>query len=330
GNLDAPEQFGFLHNQVTPFFIRSLRSESLYAWHIIPIALYYKHELDLRNERPGLVVDVTTRVTFKLLRDDPSSLLVIHFHGAGGNVGSGYRCSNYRVLSAGLPDNIHVLTFDYRGFGRSTGFPSEQGIILDALAVVSWAMTVAQVPAKRILICGQSLGTAVSVAVAEHFVLQDPPVVFAGQILTASLIDASTLASTYSIAGLIPILRPMTMFPTFFRSLQLCIGDKWSSKNCIRSYIRACETGDLHYRITFLHAEDDCDIPWRHTSVLFWHAVLEWEKSTSQINLGSGGSIMEWRTDKGIIREEILKHGLHDAIMNHSTVALAVYRSFGY
>ncbi|KAK5676984.1 hypothetical protein LTR17_027728, partial [Elasticomyces elasticus] len=144
GNLDAPEQFGFLHNQVTPFFIRSLRSESLYAWHIIPIALYYKHELDLRNERPGLVVDVTTRVTFKLLRDDPSSLLVIHFHGAGGNVGSGYRCSNYRVLSAGLPDNIHVLTFDYRGFGRSTGFPSEQGIILDALAVVSWAMTVAQ------------------------------------------------------------------------------------------------------------------------------------------------------------------------------------------
>jgi abhydrolase domain-containing protein 12 len=38
-DLDTPEIFGFLHNQVTPFSIES-DSGTLYAWHILPIELY--------------------------------------------------------------------------------------------------------------------------------------------------------------------------------------------------------------------------------------------------------------------------------------------------
>jgi abhydrolase domain-containing protein 12 len=67
-----------------------------------------------------------------------------------------------------------VLTFDYRGFGRSSGTPTENGILLGALAVVDWpdwAVNVAGIPPSRILIFGQSLGTAVSIATCKHFVL---------------------------------------------------------------------------------------------------------------------------------------------------------------
>lgn len=37
---------------------------------------------------------------------------------------------------------------------------------------------------------------------------------------------------------------------------------------------------------------------------------------------------MEWRTDNGVIREEILKTGLHDVVMGYPVVTMAVMRSF--
>jgi abhydrolase domain-containing protein 12 len=141
-DLDTPELFGFLHNQVTPFIIRSGGSVNLYAWHILPEEAYRKHESGLSAEPSGLVADFTDRLAFRLLRDDPDARLIIHMHGAGGTVASGYRTPNYKALSAGQPDKMHVLTFDYRGFGRTPGKPSERGLILDALAVVDWALNV--------------------------------------------------------------------------------------------------------------------------------------------------------------------------------------------
>ena len=110
-DLNVPELFGFLHNQVTPFNIISSDGETLYAWHILPIGLYRKNEEALIAEPSGFVLDVKSRLSFKLLREDPEARLVLHFHGAGGTVGSGYRTPNYRALSAGQPDKIHVLTF---------------------------------------------------------------------------------------------------------------------------------------------------------------------------------------------------------------------------
>lgn len=37
---------------------------------------------------------------------------------------------------------------------------------------------------------------------------------------------------------------------------------------------------------------------------------------------------MEWRTRNGVIREEILKTGLHDVIMGYPVITMAVMRSF--
>ena len=90
-DLNVPELFGFLRNQVSPFTLKSLDGEALYAWHILPIGLYRKHEEALIVEPSGLVLNITSRLSFKLLRDDPEARLVLHFHGAGGTVGSGYR-----------------------------------------------------------------------------------------------------------------------------------------------------------------------------------------------------------------------------------------------
>jgi len=37
---------------------------------------------------------------------------------------------------------------------------------------------------------------------------------------------------------------------------------------------------------------------------------------------------VEWRTQNGVIREEILKTGLHDAIMGYPVITMAVMRIF--
>ena len=337
-DVDVPETFGFLRGQVTPFSIQSSMGEPLYAWHILPIELYRQHESTLIAEPSGFAEDITSRFAFKLLRDDPEARLIIHMHGAGGTVGSGHRVPNYRALSAGQPNTTHVLTFDYRGFGRSRGTPSEPGLCLDATAVVDWALRVAGIRPSRIIIFGQSLGTAVSLAVSNHYALQSPPVVFARTILVAPFVDVATLVATYRVAGSIPILSPLAWFPLLFNYLSTFIVDKWPSKDRIAQYVRANEANGKQYQLILIHAEDDYDIPWHHTEMLFWHAVnatvplgigydeLNKMRSKSKTDLGAAGSVMEWRTKKGVIREEILKTGLHDVVMGNSVITMAVMR----
>lgn len=94
-DLDQPEQWGFLsrypsvdllscnhvdvrlENQVRPFKIRTPDGEDLYAWHILPIAVYAKREEDLILDPTGSNIDVTKTTAFRLLREDPESRLVI-------------------------------------------------------------------------------------------------------------------------------------------------------------------------------------------------------------------------------------------------------------
>ncbi|KAL9031125.1 MAG: hypothetical protein Q9196_000831 [Gyalolechia fulgens] len=339
-DLNVPESFGFLKNQVTPFTISSSDGGSLYAWHILPVDLYRQHESELAAEPSGFVSDVTSRVAFKLLRDDPNVRLVIHMHGAAGTVGSGYRVPNYRALSAAQPEKIHTITFDYRGFGYSAGTPSEAGLILDAISVVDWAINTVGIPPSRILIFGQSIGTAVGLATLEYYAEQSPSVAFAGTVLVAPFADVATLVATYSVAGTIPILSPLARFPGIFGYLSTFIHDTWSSNDRIARYVQANEKHGEKYRMTLIHAQDDWDIPWHHTETLFWRAVnatsargvtydeLQQTKQESKTDLGAAGSVMEWRTSNGTIREEILKTGLHDVIMGNPVISLAVMRIF--
>jgi hypothetical protein len=56
---------------------------------------------------------------------------VVYFHGNGGNL------SLWLPILAGVHGRgMNVLAFDYRGYGRSTGSPTEQGIYRDAEAVI--------------------------------------------------------------------------------------------------------------------------------------------------------------------------------------------------
>lgn len=59
-----------------------------------------------------------------------------------------------------------VLVYDYRGYGKSTGSPTELGCIADGLAAQQWLAERTGRLADEIVLMGRSLGGAVSVAVA--------------------------------------------------------------------------------------------------------------------------------------------------------------------
>ncbi|KAF2437591.1 alpha/beta-hydrolase [Karstenula rhodostoma CBS 690.94] len=344
-DVNIPEQWGFLRSQVTPFHLKTSDGETLHAWHVLPLDIYQQHESELIAEPAGLCQDIEKRLSFELLRDDPTAKLVIYFHGAAGTLGSGWRPQSYRALSAAVP-NLHVLAIDYRGYGSSSGWPSESGMLTDALSLAEFAMRIAGIPPERIVVFAQSLGTAVALSLSHKLALETPPTLFAGTVLVAPMADVETSTQTYKIAGTVPLLSPVAIYPPLLTFFNKFIVSKWPSKAKIADFIRHLDTVDRNgrknnYDITLIHAEDDWDMPWIHSEILFAHAVramhdnatfpkdfFEEEKVKKKKTLGAGGWVVEWYGENGVVREHIVKHGLHDRIMSYPVVSLAIARAF--
>jgi fermentation-respiration switch protein FrsA (DUF1100 family) len=58
---------------------------------------------------------------------------------------------------------LSLFAFDYRGYGESEGFPTEEGLYRDADAAYRYLRDTLNVPAERIVVFGHSLGSAVAV-----------------------------------------------------------------------------------------------------------------------------------------------------------------------
>ncbi len=84
-------------------------------------------------------------------------------HGNAGNII--HRLDNLRDLY-GI--GVSVFLFDYRGYGRSEGRPSEEALYEDALAAYDYLMTRRRIRPERIILFGRSLGGAVVGEVASH------------------------------------------------------------------------------------------------------------------------------------------------------------------
>jgi len=64
--------------------------------------------------------------------------------------------------------NQSVLIFDYPGFGRSEGYPSEAACYAAADAAYDWLVKIQHVSANRLIIFGKSLGGGVAVDLASR------------------------------------------------------------------------------------------------------------------------------------------------------------------
>ena len=85
--------------------------------------------------------------------------VILYFHGNGGALR--YRAERFRQL---IRDGIGLVALEYRGFGGNAGSPTEAGLIADAEAAYTFAS--ARYPTSRIVLWGESLGTALAVVLA--------------------------------------------------------------------------------------------------------------------------------------------------------------------
>ena len=81
-------------------------------------------------------------------------------HGNGGNI-----AGRVEAQLAFARNGLNVLAYDYRGYGKSAGSPTEDGVYLDAQAAYD-SERASGVPAERIVAFGESLGGAVSIQLA--------------------------------------------------------------------------------------------------------------------------------------------------------------------
>lgn len=86
--------------------------------------------------------------------------VILYCHGNGGHIG--YRCER---LARFAREGYGVLFLEYRGYGGNPGLPCEPGLYADAAAAFDFVVREG-VPAGRIALYGESLGTAVAVQLA--------------------------------------------------------------------------------------------------------------------------------------------------------------------
>jgi uncharacterized protein len=87
---------------------------------------------------------------------------VLYCHGNGGNVT--HRTEKLRTLRDQV--GVATLIFDYRGYGRSQGQPSEAGVMADARAARRWLADREKIAERDVVVLGESLGGAVAVDLA--------------------------------------------------------------------------------------------------------------------------------------------------------------------
>jgi fermentation-respiration switch protein FrsA (DUF1100 family) len=88
---------------------------------------------------------------------------VIHLHGSDRNIT--HTLGNSHWLT-GHGFNLYV--FDYRGYGRSAGQPTRQGVVEDAVAAIDYVRLRPDVDADRILLWGQSMGGQLAIVAADR------------------------------------------------------------------------------------------------------------------------------------------------------------------
>ncbi|PGH14061.1 hypothetical protein AJ80_06065 [Polytolypa hystricis UAMH7299] len=359
-DVNDAEYFGFQKSQVQPFNIVTPDNETLYAWHIIPPYLCKEFEEDLLANPPsGPAEDITKTLAYKLLAENPNARVVVNLHGNAAHIGSGYRPNTYRShLAASTPTHpVHVIAFDYRGFGKSTGTPTEEGLITDAEAVITYLTSAPlSISPSRIAIAGQSLGTAVAAGLAERLTftkaLSEP---FATILLFAPFSNVPTLLESYQFFGLLPpIFSPIVGYPRAKKYILNHVVDTWDTASRLarltgvkpHSEDDHAVHGDQAFDVKIIHAANDFEIPWREGRRA-WAAAVGGEDNAAKL----GTFVKDHASEDGVTQLEVwekeigadprtgekrvkrvtwerVRYGGHNRVAATSAATLAIMRAF--
>ncbi|MCU7930139.1 MAG: alpha/beta hydrolase [Candidatus Thiodiazotropha sp. (ex Codakia rugifera)] len=163
--------------------------------------------------------------------ENPRATLLF-FHGNAGNIS--HRLESLKLFhELGLA----VLIIDYRGYGRSEGTPSEQGIYRDAESAWRYLTVTRNIPESDIILFGRSFGGAV----------------------------AAYLAAKHPSMGIV-LESTFTSVPDMAAELYPWLPARW----LVRYHYNTRERlADVNSRVMIIHSRHDEIIPFVHGKVLF-------------------------------------------------------------
>ncbi len=209
-----------------------LEEQFIYYPHKYPDGYYDHIPPDLPVMDHWVTAEDGTRLHAWLVRSDSSKGILLLSHGNAGNVS--HRLDLVRRLyRAGLS----VFLYDYRGYGRSDGSPSEDGVYMDARSAYDYLTNHMNVPPLKIILFGRSLGGAVTVDLATHRT-------------SAGMILESTFSSAPDMARVLYPFLPVTPF----------LRTRFDSEKKIKT---------VHVPLLVIHGTSDTIVPIRLGEKLF-------------------------------------------------------------
>eukprot|EP01147_Barroeca_monosierra_P009444 gene9444-1686_t len=194
GNISDPDRFGLGPGENVHITTRD--GETLFGWLLPSLASCAPKDVNVNHEQYILQPNEENKETVQEY--------ALFLHGNGGNIAMRNRRGMYQLLRSRA--NMNVLAVDYRGFGKSSGSPSEDGLTLDVIAM--WDFLVERALPEHIYVIGHSLGTAVVCALLEHLhkqSIQPKSVILIAPFTT--LMDAVYLHPMYLIYRPFPFIR---------------------------------------------------------------------------------------------------------------------------
>jgi fermentation-respiration switch protein FrsA (DUF1100 family) len=163
---------------------------------------------------------------------DQSRGTLLFCHGNAGNIS--HRVDIIKIFNQ---LNLNVFIFDYRGYGRSQGIPSEAGLYKDTQAAFQYLLSRGDVDREAIVIYGKSIGANVAIELASI-------------VKAAVLISESGFTSAYDMGR--------KLFP--YLPIKWIITVKFDAKAAIK---------DITIPKLIIHSEDDEIIPFTMGEKLF-------------------------------------------------------------
>jgi len=129
--------------------------------------------------------------------------VILHFHGNAGNISH-----RLDLVQPFLGKGFSVFLVDYRGFGKSSGRPSEPGLYKDGLAAWSYLVEKERIAPERIMLHGHSIGAAVAIEVALQKKVR-------GLVIESAFTSTKDMAKTMALFALFS-----PVFPAHYNNLE--------------------------------------------------------------------------------------------------------------
>lgn len=237
-DLGRPED---VLNHTCNFYLNTEESVSVGVWHTLPASQWEKAE----GRSPEWYHET--------LGDGRP--VIIYLHGNVGTRAINHRVELVKILSAA---GYHVLSLDYRGFGDSTGEPSEAGLTSDALYLYHWVKK--QSRGGHVCLWGHSLGSGVATNAAVKVQEQ------------GSVVDALILDGAFTRIGEVVANHPLTKMYMFLPGFESLLWNILEMNNIVFANDKNLKT--LTSPLLILHSEDDDIVPY-HMGLKLYEISLQ-------------------------------------------------------